>query len=197
MEIQQKITLSLSDIEPYTHYQNCNFTVAYDQVRISDCIFENCTFPKQTYIKSEFLDCTFQNIILSNYNFSESIFYRCTFESCQLLGTNFSINRWKDIRINNSRGDFLNLSEAKIENITFDTSTLKDAFFQSVVIKKKLIFTDCELSQADFSETKLAAVDISTSQFETLVVTPTLLKGITISYFQAAQFMSMLGAKIK
>jgi hypothetical protein len=53
------------------------------------------------------------------------------------------------------------------------------------------------MNQADFSETKLAQVDFSTSEFETLYFSPQLMKGAIISQYQAVQMMAMMGVKIR
>ncbi len=58
-------------------------------------------------------------------------------------------------------------------------------------------FLPCEMNQADFSETKLAQVDFSTSEFEILYFSPQLMKGAVISQYQAVQMMAMMGVKIR
>ncbi len=50
-----------------------------------------------------------------------------------------------------------------------------------------MLFEYCELNQSDFSDTKLAQIDFSTSAFEILYFSPQLMKGVIISQYQAVQ----------
>lgn len=194
--IENKI-LNLDELEAYETYCYCQFTASSNHLHLTDISFEHCIFPEQDYSRTEFLDCHFKNIVFSNYNFSGSVFYRCTFERCQLLGTVFSENRWKDTKIIASRCEYIHCNKAILENIMITDTNLKEAFFQDVSIKNGLTFIRCDLSMADFSETSLADVDFSASDFDTLVFSPHLLRGVILEPFQAAQFMLLLGAIIK
>lgn len=194
--IENKI-LSLDEIESNETYKACTFTNNSQAVHVSEVIFESCEFESREFIRSEWLDCTFKSMIFSNMNLSESIFYRCRFEHCQLLGTNFSLNRWKQTTVKDSRCDYLSMSQSIIESCHWQTSSLKEAFFQEVTIQKEVSFDQCELSQADFSETKLANIDFSSSEFDSLYFSPTYLKGAIFAHYQAPQLLSMMGVRIK
>lgn len=190
-------TFSLDEVEAGESYKNCQFTYSSEIIHVSDVTFERCEFQNQEFQRSEWLDCTFKDIIFSNLSFSESVFYRCRFEHCQLLGTNFIDNRWKETRISDSRCDYINFSESVLEKCFFENTSLKEAYFQSLTVKKSLVFDSCQLEQADFLGTKLATIDFSKSEFENIVFSPNLLKGAIISHYQAAQMIGMLGVKIK
>lgn len=193
----ENLTLSLDGIEAGETYKNCVFTSATENRYFSDVSFEGCEFQDQMLKRGEWLDCQFFNMVLSNKDFSDSIFYRCSFERCQLLGTNFSSNRWKETKVVDSRGDYLSFSDSLMEKVIFEKVSLKEAFFQQLIVKKGLVFDECELDQADFMDTPLKTVDFSKSEFEQLFFSPQLMKGVTISYNQAAQMMAMQGACIR
>lgn len=187
--------LQLDEIEEGRQYRNCRFNPGDQFVYVTNVIFENCEFSSEM-IRSEWLDCIFKKSILSNINFSDSIFYRCQFEQCQMLGTIFAKNRWKETTFNDVRADYSNFSESHLEKVQFITSQLKEASFQALTIKKGLTFTNCLLNQADFMDTKLNGIDFSTSDFDELLFTPTLLKGAKISSQQASSILAMMGVKI-
>lgn len=190
-------TLSLDEVEVGESYRNCIVTSSNETPYFSDVHFEHCEFQNQHYTRGEWVDCTFKNIVFSNKDFSDSIFYRCRLERCQLLGTNFSNNRWKETQVIDSRGDYMQFSEAILEKSVFERVSLREAFFQMMTIKKGLIFAECALERADFFETKLAGIDFSTSEFESLIFSPQGIKGAIVSHYQAAQILAMLGVKVK
>ncbi|GIN61815.1 hypothetical protein J27TS8_18080 [Robertmurraya siralis] len=58
-------------------------------------------------------------------------------------------------------------------------------------------FHECQLEGANFSETSLKGVDISTSTFEQLIIDMKDMRGCKVSTYQALQFASLLGLIIK
>ncbi len=192
----EKQTLAFDDIEANETYKHCRFSHSTRMIRLSDVHFESCEFANQSFTDSEWLDCTFKNIHLANLDFSNSIFYRCCFEQCQLLGTNFSNNRWKNSQILDSRCSYLNFSGSTLEQTVIKESTLQEAFFQDVTVTKNLKFMQCELSRADFLDTKLTGIDFSESSFDRLIFSPHLIKGAVLSSYQATQFLALMGVKI-
>ncbi len=121
-------TFPIDQLEAGETYRNCRWLPSAKGVSFSDIVFEHCEFEEQRFTHSEWLDCIFKNSVLSNQDFSASVFYRCVFEHCQLLGTNFSTNRWKETRVVDSRGDYLNFSESIIEKNSFE-QIFKRSFF--------------------------------------------------------------------
>lgn len=189
--------MSLDDIETGEYYKNCYFNYSSDRIRFSEVIFDSCEFQQNDFRNSEWLDCKFIHLNLSNYLFANSIFYRCEFEKCQLTGADFSKNKWKANLISDSKANYLSLDSTSIDNCKFQDTKLKDSFFQAVKINNGLVFKNCELEDADFLDTNLNSVDFSTSYFDTLNISPNLIKGCIINSLQASLLISLLGMKIK
>ena len=62
---------------------------------------------------------------------------------------------------------------------------------------KKVEFDSCSLDEANFDQTSLKGIDISSSTFDTLTVSVNDLRGCKVSPYQAIQFASLLGLIIK
>ncbi|WP_318263861.1 hypothetical protein [Peribacillus simplex] len=58
-------------------------------------------------------------------------------------------------------------------------------------------FETCRLNEVNFSRTPLKGIDISSSTFQRITVSPEDLKGCEVSPDQAIVFAAMLGLKIK
>lgn len=59
----------------------------------------------------------------------------------------------------------------------------------------QLIISGCNIDGANFEQTSLKGIDISTSTFNTLNVSMDELKGCKISSYQAIQFAVLMGRK--
>lgn len=193
----EDMKIPLDEVESGEHYKNCMFSYANDRLHFSDVTFERCEFQQRELNDSEWLDCRFVKVDLSNKRILSSFFYRCTFEGCQLTGTNFDTNKWKDNHIVECKCNCLSFGEAIVERCTFTDANLKEAFFQDVKVRGGLMFDCCDLTGSDFSGTKLNGVDFSKSTFDSLRLSPDLVKGCSISPMQSMAFVALLGINIK
>jgi len=191
-------TLSLSLVTPFETYVDCTVTAPDEPVKVTDATFERCHFAG-SLTHEEWLDCTFTDCDLANQRWDDSVLYRCHLTGCNLLGISFLNNQWKDTTVTTGRGDYLNLSGAKLTACTFTETSLKEAYFRDVQVVKGLTMTRCDLEQASFWESKLAGVDLSTSTFDQLEVDARAdsLKGLILNGFQAATVLSLFGVRIK
>lgn len=189
--------LSLDDVDSEKTYEECHFTYSSDQLSFSAVAFKNCTFEQTDFSHSEWVECEFKSCQFLNNNFSESCFFQTVFNKYQLMGTNFSNNTWKNVTVKDSKADYCNFSSSKIDASSFVDTSLLEAYFQETKIKKKLLCHNCEMNGVDFLDTSLRGLDLSTSYFDDLIVTPSLVKECIIAPLQATAFAGLLGVKFK
>lgn len=188
--------VALEDIEENTHLIDCEIDCQFGRKQLQEVQFENCRFLLNDYSQMEFLDIVFKKCDLSNFNFNKSIFYRCQFQSCKLIGSQFIGSMLKDIHWQDCLMNYTVFSDSKLKQISFEDNQLEETFFQNVSFYK-VEFLRCNLQMADFTESKLSGVDLSSSDFIDIKLSPNLVKGMSISFGQAAAIAAMLGVKIK
>lgn len=196
MITQQK--LALADVTPYETYQECEITLPSEPLKVTDVTLRRCTFTGKLD-QTEWLDCTFQEMNLANLSWTAGVLYRCAFQACNLLGTNFLGSTWKQTTLTDCRGDYLNLSGARLTKCQMTTSSLHEAYFRDVAFVQGFVADGCDLEGASFWESPLAGVDLSTSTFDQLEVDaqPASLKGLTLNAYQAASILGLFGVHIK
>jgi uncharacterized protein YjbI with pentapeptide repeats len=191
-------TISLDDVTPNNTYRNVHFTYSSRAINIQDVTFERVTFDQEDFSDSTWSDVIFDHVDLSNTDFASAIFYRTSFNNTQLTGVNFSglQSEWRDTEINNSLADFINVSGTTFQNVVFNNTRVRDSFFHGIRIKKSLRFVESDLDNSDFAGSKLANLDVSNANFETLLFDPALAAGMTINTYQSALLIQSLGINI-
>ncbi len=190
--------LSFDDIEPDNHYISCHFSVSNQPIRISDVTFDHCQFEQDDFDRSDWNFVVFKGCNFLNATFHKSYLSNSQFIDSQLMGADFSVGtRIINCQLVDSTLKYANLSETKIENTKFIRDNLAEASFQNVQLKKAVIFDDCRLDQIDFLDTRLAGVDLSTSEFDQMTVNPELIKGLIINSWQAGILIGLLGVEVK
>lgn len=192
----QREFMMLEEIEENTHLIDCDIDCRFGRRQLQEIQFENCRFLLNDYSQMEFLDVIFKKCDLSNFNFSKSVFYRCQFQSCKLIGSQFIDSTLKDVSWQDCLINYAVFSDSKLKQVCFEDSQLNEAFFQAVRFNN-VQFLKCNLQLADFTESKLSGLDLSTSDFIDIKLTPNLAKGISIRFDQAASIVAMLGVIIK
>lgn len=194
----QHQTLDLTDLDPYETYEDCQFTVPSVPAKVTDVTLKRCRFTG-ALDGTEWLDCTFQDLDLANRSWANGVLYRCTFQACNLLGTNFLGSTWKHTQLVGCRGDYLNLSGARLTACGAQETSLREAALRDVTVTQGFVADRCDLEQASFWGSDLAGVDLATSTFERLEVDADAarLKGLVLNAYQAASVLSLFGVKIK
>ncbi|NLR10313.1 MULTISPECIES: pentapeptide repeat-containing protein [Lactobacillaceae] len=190
-------TVALDDLEPGNHYVNCDLTYSNQDIRMEEISFDKCHFQQTDFKASEWMDCTFQGCQFLNCQFRQSYLYRCAFKGCQLLGSDFTGARLKDTTIVDSRADYANFAEAVFTGVTLTDTRLLEASFQMMTVKRSLNFNRCDLTRADFTESRLKLVDLRSSNIDALAFTPGLVRGCKIDPLQAVTFAAALGLDIQ
>lgn len=92
---------------------------------------------------------------------------------------------------------YVNFTESRFENISFLNCDLTGGFFQALQVKKDISFVGSILTESNFSETKLKGFDFKDSEFETMVISPELARGLVVNQYQAAILIGMFGIKVE
>lgn len=190
-------TLSLDAVAAGNQYVDCELTYSNQDIRVEEVTFDKCRFQQTDFKGSEWLDCNFRGCQFLNCQFQQSYLYRCAFNACQLLGSDFTEARLKDMTIVDSRADYANFAEAVLTGVTLTDTRLLEASFQAVTVKRYLNFNRCDLTRADFTESRLKLVDLRSSQITALAFTPGLVRGCQIDPLQAVTFAAALGLDIQ
>ena len=117
---------------------------------LSDTLFENCTFNSLDFknlklAHAKFIDCVFKNCDFSNATLAHTKLRSCTFEDSKLLGI-----QW--------------IHASDFSDPTFKGSNLSYSNFSGLNLKKNK-FTNCLMTDADFSGTDLSECDLSNCDF--------------------------------
>lgn len=195
MKIEQQ-TLALTDCQPLNTYDHCNLTQDDLPVRVSDVIFQHCHFaPIQA--KNEFSGVTFQNCDLANLDFTQVRFAQCQFHNCRLLGADFTGSQYWHTSLTDCAAQMANFSETHWVKSQLQRCDFREAAFQAVVVKDKLVLVDCQLADADLTDTQLKGWDLSTATLDNCRLTPEFVAGVTIAAWQAAALIACFGVQVK
>ncbi|MFD1439838.1 pentapeptide repeat-containing protein [Lacticaseibacillus hegangensis] len=190
-------TLSLDEVQEDQTYSGCTLTVSNEDIQLSGVTFVNCAFAQTDFRGGEWLDCTVKGSRFLTADFTGSVMYRCRFEGCQLMGADFTRSTWRDVTVQDCQATYLILAEAKLKNVQFVDTKLTESSFQAAsIVKPGLKISGGDVTGADFSDAKLAQVNLAKTHFDSLLFTPALLQGLKINQFQAAVIAGSLGADI-
>ncbi|WP_217269685.1 pentapeptide repeat-containing protein [Neobacillus endophyticus] len=189
-------TIDLSEVEPGTVYKNCQITSTYRSPQIKESKFEHCEFLTEELNDIEMLDCIFTNCNLANIALRHAVVYRTIFESCKLLGNDFIGSKFSNVKFIDSHLRYINFSDSNLKSVLFENSDLTSAYFQEVKMKE-VHFKRSVLNEVDFSDTNLKGIDLSNADFESIILTPNLLRGLKISSTQAPVIAALLGITVR
>lgn len=194
-QVIEESRISVSELESQTEYRNCKIMVDVTNQNISEIQFTNCTFQGDELASLEFLDVIFSDMDISNMKFNHTRCYRMQFKSCKLTGVQFVESRLKDVEINACNGRMMIFDGSQLELVDFKETELESASFYQVTFKDTQ-FLRCILNQADFRDTLLQPLDLSTSSFDAIYFTPELAKGLKIDSMQAGALIHNFGLEL-
>ncbi|GGG61895.1 pentapeptide repeat-containing protein [Paenibacillus radicis (ex Gao et al. 2016)] len=158
--------------------------------------FTNVTMRGARMRKSEFTDVIFERCDLSNADFQDAIFHRVVFKDCKLIGMDVSSGMLRNASFIDCNAEYavFRMINAKRINLQGGTFAYGDFFNSNLT---EFYLTETKLDQAQFSQTKLAGIDLSSCEFDNLGATLPELRGCIISPLQAAAFAGQLGMVVK
>ncbi len=159
------------------------------------CSFKNVTFGKNNIRHLSFADCTFRNCDLSGLKISSGSIHRSKFIDCRGTGAIIDESVIMNVSFENCLLDYLTISACKISNLKFKACRLTRMMLHTSR-PKTLKFENCDLTQAEFVQTALAGIDLSTNDISGIRVPVEALRGAKISVLQSAQICALLGVEI-
>lgn len=160
------------------------------------CVFRNVTFG-ENYIKHlSFADCTFRNCDLSGLKLSDGSIHRSKFIECRGTGAVLDNSAIMSVAFENCMLNYLTISGCKLNNLKFTKCELARMMLHSCAKPKGLKITDSNLTQAEFVETPLYGIDLSTDDISGIRVPVEALRGAKISVMQTVQVCGLLGVEI-
>ncbi len=189
--IDNEIRISYSEVKNITLSQKDNVRLVFDTV-----IFRNLKLQENRLKRSEFIDCVFYNCDITNNYFEASTFIRCEFYDSKLDGSHFVECFLEHLFFSNVLGKFLDISNSKIKLWEIHNSTLEESSWFSNSMKL-LQFDTVNLFKADFYETSLQDVDLSSSNIEGMKIDINGIRGSIISEEQTILLCNLIGVKVK
>jgi fluoroquinolone resistance protein len=107
-----------------------------EPVEIYDCEIIGAKLSGSTLKRWIFEQCIFKDSDLSNITFDHCVFENCTFISCRLIGSNW------------------NQSQSYLQQLSFESCDLSLSQLSNNNLAG-VIFTDCQCSEVDFSQSTL------------------------------------------
>lgn len=167
-----------------------------DKVSFDQVVFQNVTFSECQLNHVELLDVVFDHCDLSNVHFSEAIIHRTVFRHCKMIGTDFTKARFQHMLMSDCLADYATFRLAQFKFCGFETNSLISADYYQTKLHKTT-FTECNIDQAVFAESRLAGIDLSSCSFSGIIVDCEDLPDCIIAADQAASFANLLGLVIK
>ncbi|KRK65777.1 hypothetical protein FC72_GL000222 [Companilactobacillus tucceti DSM 20183] len=190
-------TLNLNQIEDGYYYQTCHFKSYSDSMSFTDIIFDHCEFDQTDFSRISFGNIEWHHSQLAGAKFDRCNWYNCKISSMQLSGADFNNGYFKNTHFRDCKMPYANFTESKFEKISFFNCDLTGSFFQALKVKKGISFTGSILNDSNFGETKLKGFDFKDAEFNNIVISPELAKGLVVNQYQAAILIGSFGIKVE
>jgi len=167
--------------------------ICFDQV-----VFENCRLTGCSFCRTHLADVIFKSCDLSNSDFSDSSFDSCELSSVKGLGANFSESYIQNVTMRDCNLKYTNFNSAQLHKVSMSECDLSESFISSCKLKS-VFFHEVLFIKATFFKTPLKGLDFTSCQLDGIVLSSegTELKGILVTYSQAAELARLLGIIIK
>lgn len=195
-EIVEDVTIGLDDVEPNTTYVNCEVGYANHNSDISDVVFDHCTFKQHNFSNGAWVDSVIKNCDFTNADFTRSYWLRCQLQDVKLMGANFGDSAIKKLTLTNCVADYCNFSDSKLTDFSATGDRFIESYWNNVTFAEQAVFAECNLTDADFMDSKLKGVDLSTSQVAGIRLNLQLARGLKVSTFQAADILAGVGVEV-
>ena len=167
-------------------------------IEFQTVLFDGCRFIECDFTKSAFYDCKFLHCDLSNCKMPDSYWKNCEIEGCKCNGIDFTKSVFKQTVFKNNSFVYGLFSECDFSGGSFISCDLSNALLSQVKLRR-ILFNECRLISAELFRTNLKDIDLSNCDISGIVVSDTFqeLRGLEVSYSQAAELAVLLGIKIK
>ena len=199
--MEQIIEAALAAIEEGDDVRNTEFTgdtlegIDTGDLCFVKCVFKNVTFGENHIKHLSFADCTFKNCDLSGLRITDGSVHRSKFTECRGTGAVIDDSAIMNVVFENCMLNYLTVSGCKINSLRFKGCSLARMMLHTCR-PKGLKMENCDLTQAEFVQTPLAGVDLSTDDISGIRVPVEALRGAKISVMQSVQVCALLGVEI-
>jgi uncharacterized protein YjbI with pentapeptide repeats len=178
-------------------YDNKDFSLCEIKTKkLTDVTFNKCTFIKGKFDNVIFDKVIFKDCDLSNCFFDDCAFHNSSFINCKMIGVTINDGLINSSTIEDSLCKYLNFTEMKFNKFLISTSDLTESRFILVKLND-IIFDKDNLTKAEFNNTSLEKVDLSSCDIHNIDVDVYHVRGAIINESQAADLVNLLGVKIK
>ncbi|MBD2869358.1 pentapeptide repeat-containing protein [Paenibacillus arenilitoris] len=159
-------------------------------------VFRNVAFRGTSLRKAELTDVRFENCDLSNIDLTELVLHRAVFQNCKLLGMDLTGSTLRNVRFTQCSADYAVLRFANAKAVVFDNCSLAKADMSNMTLSQ-FFLKQSNIDGAQFSQTKLAGIDLSSCEFNGIGATLEDLRRSIISPGQASVFAANFGLIVK
>lgn len=167
-----------------------------DRITFEQVKFQNVKFSDEELPQLNLTDAIIENCDFSNADLSNAVIHRTIFKDCKLTGVNFSDATMRNVVFENCHANYISFGFADLKLVKFLETILKQGDFLEMK-QSQLQFQQCDIDAANFTGTDMNGIDLTTCQFDELIVSPEFLRGCSITGAQAAAFVSAFGMVIK
>ena len=147
-----------------SHFYKVDFSSNFFQrFEVVDCLFESCDFSNIEWIGASFHRCIFKNCKLTGANFAESLLQNCQFIDCNIPYASFNFTQLKRVYFSDCHLDYSEFNDIKWSNFEIH---------------------QCHLNKTTWVNTNLNKLNLCSCQFETISLSPDLIRGLIINYEQ-------------
>ena len=159
---------------------------------VQTCIFNQCIFRECDLHKSRFCDVEFRSCDLSNVKLHECAFNRVSFVDCKLMGTNFSEGTFNHVSFSHCSAPYVIFSGSKFHHASFSESDMRRCAAENCAYGFTE-FNQCNFTEAEFHQSKLRDIDLSTCGINGIRLTGNELRGAVVNSMQAVELAKLLG----
>lgn len=146
-------------------FENLTFSEKdLERIDFDNCQFIDCNFTRNKLTHTNFSECDFENCDLSNAFLTGTSIQDCQFEKCKMLGLRFEVCNpillsfhFSECQLNFSSFYGLNLKGTKFINCDLEQADLTETDFSNSVFK------NCNLKETVFDRTLLNGADFQTA----------------------------------
>ena len=166
------------------------------ELEMRGCVFKNVVLSRLDMQQMHFCDCEFIHCDLSGLPFRDGTLIRCTFSDFRMTGCTFDQMLLRDVLFSDCALKYASFSDSKIERCEFSGCDLSEGTLFGIKTKTWAI-SRCKLVRAQIRECSLSGLDLSDSEIAELSAPPEVLRGMTVSFSQAAEILALFGVRIR
>jgi uncharacterized protein YjbI with pentapeptide repeats len=163
------------------------------KLRLYNCVVKNSRFTNCDFSGFDLTDVRFENCDFSNSDLGGASIHRVEFLGCKFVGTNFPDSSFGNVEFYESSVNLASFADSKFKKVCFNRSYAKGTYFYNCRFAGSVDFTGCDLDEANFTESSLKKIDISSCTFKSLTLSLFELKGCKVSPEQALHIIETLG----